>query len=293
MQWAWLWAWGVFATLTLLPPTCGDPRPLPQRGGEGILERAPPSRPAPMWDQPRLKPYFENTTSTRVVGAAGRTAYLHCRVGHLGDRAVTWIRRKGAHVLTVGLFTYTTDSRFTAVHSEGTNDWTLRIDSAQRADSGVYECQVSTDPKMSRPFHLQVVEAAAQVEGPRELHMVSGSNINLTCKVTGSPEPPQYIYWYRGSTLVNYSSRGGISVVTDKLSRTSRLILTRATTADSGNYTCVPANAESASVSVYILTGEQPAAMQGGESAGVHCPARLTQLLLAVTVANVHHLAGR
>ncbi|MPC72151.1 Hemicentin-1 [Portunus trituberculatus] len=88
--------------------------------------------------------------------------------------------------------------------------------------------------------------------------MVSGSNINLTCKVTGSPEPPQYIYWYRGSTLVNYSSRGGISVVTDKLSRTSRLILTRATTADSGNYTCVPANAESASVSVYILTGRVP-----------------------------------
>lgn len=48
-----------------------------------------------MWDQPRLKPFFENTTRTRVVGAAGRTVYLHCRVGHLGDRAVSIDGRDG------------------------------------------------------------------------------------------------------------------------------------------------------------------------------------------------------
>lgn len=103
---------------------------------------------------------------------------------------------------------------------------------------------------------MVIAEAKAHIGGPHEVHMVSGSNINLTCSVTGSPEPPQYIYWYRGTTLVNYSSRGGISVVTDKLSRTSRLLLTRATTADSGNYTCAPANAEPASVAVYIHIGK-------------------------------------
>ncbi|MCL4155989.1 UNVERIFIED_CONTAM: hypothetical protein GTU68_064600 [Idotea baltica] len=86
--------------------------------------------------------------------------------------------------------------------------------------------------------------------------MVSNSNINLTCKVTGSPDPPQYIYWFLGKTLINYSSRGGISVVTDKHSRTSRLVVTRATPADSGNYTCAPANAQPSSVNVYILNGE-------------------------------------
>ena len=86
--------------------------------------------------------------------------------------------------------------------------------------------------------------------------MISGSNINLTCSVTGSPEPPQYIYWYHGKTLINYSSRGGISVVTDKHSKTSKLVVTRAVLKDSGNYTCAPANAEPASVNVYILTGE-------------------------------------
>lgn len=86
--------------------------------------------------------------------------------------------------------------------------------------------------------------------------MISGSNINLTCRVTGTPEPPQYIYWYREGSLINYSSRGGISVVTDKLSRTSRLVVTRAKPADSGNYTCAPANADPASVNVYIISGK-------------------------------------
>lgn len=55
----------------------------------GILERAPPSRPAPVKDQPLVKPHFDNSTSTRVVGAVSRTAFLHCRVKHLGDRAVS------------------------------------------------------------------------------------------------------------------------------------------------------------------------------------------------------------
>lgn len=106
------------------------------------------------------------------------------------------------------------------------------------------------------PLLLFPAESEAHIAGPRELHMVSGSNINLTCSVTGSPEPPQYIYWYQGTKLINYSSRGGISVVTDKHSRTSKLVVTRATTADSGNYTCAPANAEPASISVYIINGE-------------------------------------
>ena len=57
----------------------------------------------------------------------------------------------------MGLFTYTTDGRFTALHSESSDDWTLRIASAQVSDSGSYECQVSTEPKISKAFELQVV----------------------------------------------------------------------------------------------------------------------------------------
>ncbi|MPC49550.1 hypothetical protein E2C01_043357 [Portunus trituberculatus] len=70
---------------------------------------------------------------------------------------VTWLRKRDAHVLTVGLFSYTSDQRFTPLHSEGSPDWVLKITSPQKRDSGIYECQVSTEPKISRAFNLSVV----------------------------------------------------------------------------------------------------------------------------------------
>ncbi|CAL8138206.1 unnamed protein product [Orchesella dallaii] len=41
------------------------------------------------WDQPFSKPYFENSTKREVTTTVGQTAYLHCRVRNLGDRAVS------------------------------------------------------------------------------------------------------------------------------------------------------------------------------------------------------------
>ena len=35
---------------------------------------------------------------------------------------------------------------------------------------------------------LRVSESRAEIEGPTEFHMMSGSNINLTCTVIGWPE---------------------------------------------------------------------------------------------------------
>lgn len=56
---------------------------------DGIVQRVPPSRPAPMYDKPTLKVTFDTTTPTRVLSAVGQTAYLHCRVQHLGDKVVS------------------------------------------------------------------------------------------------------------------------------------------------------------------------------------------------------------
>lgn len=43
--------------------------------------------------------------------------------------------------------------------------------------------------------------------------------------------------------------------MTEKQTRTSRLLISRALPADSGNYTCAPSTAESASVLVHVLNG--------------------------------------
>lgn len=53
------------------------------------------------------------------------------------------------------------------------------------------------------------------------------------------------------------SVRGGISLETEKTDTgtTSRLMLTRAQLSDSGNYTCIPTGALSASTLVHVLNG--------------------------------------
>ena len=56
---------------------------------------------------------------------------------------MSWIRRTDFHILTTGVYTYTTDMRFSVLHPEGTDDWTLQIKYAEERDNGTYECQVS------------------------------------------------------------------------------------------------------------------------------------------------------
>lgn len=42
--------------------------------------------------------------------------------------------------------------------------------------------------------------------------------------------------------MVNYSQRGGISVLTERQTKTSKLVIARAMASDSGNYTCSPSS---------------------------------------------------
>ncbi|KAK2577823.1 hypothetical protein KPH14_001092 [Odynerus spinipes] len=246
------------------------------KGGSAVVEHHPSS----YWEQPFSQPYFDNTTKRETTTTVGQPAYLHCRVRNLGDRAVSWIRKRDLHILTVGILTYTNDQRFQSLHSDGSDEWTLKISSTQDRDSGTYECQVSTEPKISQAFNLSIVVSKAKINGNSELYIKSGSDINLTCIVLQTPEPPSFIYWYKGANVINYSQRGGINVVTEKQTRTSRLLISKALPADSGNYTCAPSTADWASVLVHVLNGEHPAAMQHGNSSNSGAATRTLALLL-------------
>lgn len=70
---------------------------------------------------------------------------------------MTWIRKADVQVLTVNSYTYTSDPRFTAHSSSDADEWVLKITAAGIEDSGGYECQVSTETKMSLMFELEVV----------------------------------------------------------------------------------------------------------------------------------------
>ncbi|XP_054746479.1 hemicentin-1-like [Anastrepha obliqua] len=233
---------------------------------------------------PGPAPYFENSTQRSVVVAVGRTAKLHCRVRNLGDRAVTWIRQRDLHILTIGVMTYTNDQRFEALHCDDSDEWLLKITSVQLRDTGVYECQVSSEPKISQAFKLHALVAKAKILANPELVFQSGSDINLTCIDEEAPSPPSYIYWYKDGELINYSQRGGINVLTERLTKTSKLLIARVVPSDSGNYTCLPSNSNSDSVYVHVIKSEHPAAMQHERAMALQRPHLFLSLLIVMSL---------
>jgi hypothetical protein len=68
---------------------------------------------------------------------------------------VSWVRRKDdeLHLLTFGLYTYSSDSRYSLDYLNP-NDWRLHIQFANERDEGLYECQVSSHPPLV--FHVRL-----------------------------------------------------------------------------------------------------------------------------------------
>ncbi|XP_059486873.1 zwei Ig domain protein zig-8-like isoform X1 [Neocloeon triangulifer] len=211
-------------------------------------------------------PYFDFNVPRNVTTAVGQTAFLHCRVEQLGDKAVSWIRKRDLHILTAGIYTYTSDARFQVMRPERSENWTLQVKFPQQRDAGIYECQVNTEPKLSLAFRLNVIEAKARILGPADLYVKTGSTISLSCLISQGPHDLGTVFWYHGATIVDYDSpRGGVKIETEWTDAlTSRLRITNARITDSGNYTCIPTIAAPASVMVHVINGEHPAAMQHG-----------------------------
>lgn len=244
---------------------------------EQILETAdePPSRP-PLSRNDLTPPVITNGTE-HVVVPIGRTAHLHCQVRHLADKTVSWVRRRDLNILTVGVFTYTNDKRFQALHSTGSSEWTLKILAPKLEDSGVYECQVSTEPKLSRAFMLDVVVSRAEIFGSNDVHIRAGSAVNLTCHVTHGVEP---IFWFRGQQVVagDLSPRDRLHV--SRQDSISSLRILSAAPDDTGNYTCAPLGAIPASVYLHVLSEEPPAAMQHNTALGLFVSLDVMAVLL-------------
>ncbi|XP_041971454.1 uncharacterized protein LOC121727605 [Aricia agestis] len=206
---------------------------------------------------------FLTDNCTTVIAQIGTTAVLHCEVSDITENTVTWIRRKDYSLLSVGLVTYSADSRFFSAHGRHVKDWALHIRFATSADGGYYECQVPTHPPTSIFFKLVLVAAYAEIVGESEKIIHEGSMLKLVCIVKRSTEPPSYVFWYFENRMINYDLNG-VSVHNGR--QTSELVIGKAEPRHAGNYTCVPANAKAASVTVHVVQSETPAAMQHGNN---------------------------
>ncbi|XP_045611758.1 zwei Ig domain protein zig-8 isoform X5 [Procambarus clarkii] len=222
-----------------------------------------------------LSPSFEDTPQN-VTALAGDSAFLPCTVSHLGDRSVTWMRKRDLHILTAGVYTYSADDRFMVLHPENSDDWTLHIKFANERDAGVYECQVNSDPKISLKVTLTVKDSQLDdplhygiattdtmplvaIEGPTERHIQRGSVLAVTCVVRHPPHSaPDHILWFHGPTNIDYdSARGGVSIQTEKSTRrtVSKLMLSSVDPGDTGEYSCSPTDLQPAVVTVHVQDG--------------------------------------
>ncbi|KAJ8683609.1 hypothetical protein QAD02_019401, partial [Eretmocerus hayati] len=232
------------------------------------------NKPTRSWD----KPYFDDVSPRNVTAIVGQTAELSCHVKHLGERTISWMRKRDLHILTSSIYTFTGDARFSVMHPETTDEWRLKIAYVQSKDAGIYECQINTEPKLNLAYNLRVEERApvpattpnaihrtfnsaahARIREPLDVYVKRGSTISLTCTVNVHSSPPSSVSWHHGTSVVDFDSpRGGISLETEKTESgtTSKLLVTQARLSDSGNYTCIPSNANPASVMVHVLNGK-------------------------------------
>ncbi|XP_076643876.1 zwei Ig domain protein zig-8 isoform X2 [Halictus rubicundus] len=234
-------------------------------------------------------PMFE-PTAANVSAFVGQTVYLPCRVRNLGDKVVSWMRSKDLHILTSGNTPFSSDTRFGPQHTPGSDAWTLRLDNARKTDSGKYECQVNTEPKMMYAVQLSVRDAnkpegydephsqqtrisyestapVAAIMGPKEQKVVAGSTITLRCVILSpyQTRPIRGVQWLRDNKLLTFqAARGGINVETERgAARTvSELTLAVVTPDDVGKYACRPTEGRADTVMLFVEPGERTEAMQ-------------------------------
>ncbi|XP_025833382.1 hemicentin-2-like isoform X2 [Agrilus planipennis] len=220
-------------------------------------------------------PYFDPTTTTNITTQLGTHAYLPCRVKQLGNKSVSWIRKRDAHILTVDRYTFIADDRFQAFLVDSTDTWTLQVKYVQARDAGEYECQVSTEPKMSHFITLNVVVPKIEILGESDKYVKAGSKAILKCLITRSLEEPAYIFWYHDGERVLAFDRTKIDIRMERVDSDTTmgtLVIYQSRPEDSGNYTCSPSNLDSASVLLHVLNGEHPAAMQRGKNSASPLP---------------------
>lgn len=194
-------------------------------------------------------PTFAAQQHTLVIAPLGHAATLDCIVHRLADKSVSWVRSRDLQILSHAGVVFTADERVAARAGVDGRHW-LRIEQLRVGDSGRYECQVNTEPKMSLFFNLTVVDEPVPrvvMSAPGVVQARLGDSATLACSARYSPAPralplaPLDVRWSRaGAPLDLHSARGGVSLDTERwpARADSRLTLADLSAADAGEYLC-------------------------------------------------------
>ncbi|XP_063911540.1 neurotrimin-like isoform X2 [Zophobas morio] len=187
---------------------------------------------------PRFAEAVSNVTVT-----VGRDALLACVVDNLRTFKVAWVRVDTQTILSIHHNVITQNPRISLSYNDH-RSWFLHIRNVQEADRGWYMCQVNTDPMRSRQGYLQVVVPPSIVDRETSSDMVvlESTNVSLTCKATGYPEP--YVMWRReDGEDIRYNGEN-VNVVDGEI-----LFITKVSRLHMAVYLCIASNGVPPSIS--------------------------------------------
>lgn len=198
------------------------------------------------------EPTFDTHIPANYTVQQGDTAYLDCRIFHLGNQSVSWVRGRDSHIITVDQETFISDGRFASLKQEKESLWTLKIKYVSAHDAGKYECQVSTVPKISRWIDLVVVVPKVRIFGGPDIYVREGSSLELECVISQTIVSPKYVVWEYNGELVPGTSF--IKVQDLPSTSSSTLSVGKVTRYQTGNYSCHPDNLHPATVTLHVLS---------------------------------------
>ncbi|XP_030750811.1 lachesin [Sitophilus oryzae] len=187
---------------------------------------------------PRFTEPIPNVTVT-----VGRDALLACVVDNLRSFKVAWVRVDTQTILSIHHNVITQNPRISLSYNDH-RSWYLHIKNVQEVDRGWYMCQVNTDPMRSRQGYLQVVVPPSIIDKETSSDMVvlESTNVSLTCKATGYPEP--YVMWRReDGDDIRYNGEH-VNVVDGEI-----LFITKVSRLHMGVYLCIASNGVPPSIS--------------------------------------------
>lgn len=229
--------------------------------------------------------------TTNVTVFEGETVHLPCRVRNLGEYTVSWMRGRDMSVVSVGHVTFSSDKRYHVVHVPrprlNAADWNLEIKDVTEKDSGWYDCQVNTEPKISNKSYLVVqprlpwmlegisrklqdaparsremvskpfsstTDPFASISGPPMIRMPIGHILTLECTLSRLPSPPSDFFWTHNEAVITPKDRSGVSLESEKLAGVShsKIVIVDLKPEDAGTYACVSDLAPKAQVQVVI-----------------------------------------
>nr|XP_053633357.1 uncharacterized protein LOC128689250 [Cherax quadricarinatus] len=169
--------------------------------------------------------------------------------------------------------------------------WESQVEAAAKIQAQEYEVNKlkQVTRLLSRGDKTSEAVPTVMIEGRGERHIQKGSILAVTCVVRHAPHSaPDHILWFHGSTNIDYdSSRGGVSIQTEKSSRktVSKLMLSAVELTDTGEYTCSPTDLQPAVVTVHVQDGQiQQPVKQGPGRSSASLNTSLSSDLTAVSV---------